>query len=124
MAERPDDELTALYLRLYFDEDVSGAIVKNLRNRGFDVVSVPEVDRLGRTDEAQMRFAVSQRRTVFTHNLVHFEELHRQMIERGEHHFGVIVAKRRPSDEIVVRKLLELLDSETADEMRDQLRYL
>ena len=31
MTERSDPELQALYLRLYFDEDVSASIVEKLR---------------------------------------------------------------------------------------------
>jgi len=37
MAERADQELQALYVRLYFDEDVSAGIVENLRQRGFEM---------------------------------------------------------------------------------------
>jgi hypothetical protein len=68
MTERASRDLQALYMRLYFDEDVSRDIVENLRQRGFDVLSA--------------------------------------------------------RDAVVVHKLLALLDTATADEMRNQLRYI
>ena len=46
MTERADPELKALYVRLYCDEDVSAGIVENLRQRGFDVLSARDIDRL------------------------------------------------------------------------------
>ena len=39
MTDRADRDLLALYVRLYFDEDISRDIVENLRQRGFDVLS-------------------------------------------------------------------------------------
>ena len=39
MSEKADPELRSLYIPLYFDEDVSLAIVRNLQQRGFDVLS-------------------------------------------------------------------------------------
>ena len=40
MTKRADQELLALYVRLYFDEDVSSGVVENLRQRGFDVLKI------------------------------------------------------------------------------------
>jgi len=42
----------------------------------------------------------------------------------GQPHWGIIIAKRRASDAVVVHNLLALLDTATADEMRNQLRYI
>jgi acetolactate synthase regulatory subunit len=123
MTEAADD-LTSLYIRIYFDEDVSHRVVKNLRTRGFDVLSTPEAGMLASSDEEQIAYAVAQRRAIFTYNLVHFEQIHRRFIEGGDDHYGIIVAKRRANDELVVRKLLNLLNEVSGDEMRNQLRYL
>ena len=56
MTERTDPELQALYLRLYFDEDVSASIVENLRQRGFDVLSARDASRLHLDDDTQLRY--------------------------------------------------------------------
>jgi hypothetical protein len=53
-----------------------------------------------------------------------FELRHQRYLSAGQPHFGIIVAKRRASDAAVVHKLLALLDTVTADEMRGQLRYI
>lgn len=117
------DGSPSLYIHLYFDEDVSLGIVENLRTRGFDVLSARDAGALGRSDDDQMLYAISQRRAVVTHNRADFERQHEKFIEQGLKHYGVIVAKRRKDAEVAA-KLLALLDQVTAEEMEDQLRYI
>ena len=74
-------------------------------------------------DDAQMLYAVSQRRAIVTHNRVDFEREHRKFVENGLKHYGVIIAKRRKPEEVVTR-LLALLDDVSADEIENQLRYI
>ena len=74
MAERADQELQALYVRLYCDEDVSAGIVENLRQRGFDILSARDADRLHLDDAAQLAFAVAEQRALLTHNRYDFEQ--------------------------------------------------
>ena len=51
---------------LYIDEDaMAGILVKGLRARGFDVVTVLEEDMTGRDDEAQLEYASERKRTLF-----------------------------------------------------------
>jgi hypothetical protein len=123
MIENKEGEFSTLYIHLYFDEDVSVGIVENLRTRGFDVLSVRDAGARGRSDDEQMLYAVSQKRAIVTHNRVDFENQHVKFLENGMKHYGVIVAKRRRDTEVVA-KLLELLDTVTAEEMRNQLRYI
>lgn len=124
MTERADPELEALYVRLYCDEDVSAGIVENLRQRGFDVLSARDTDRLHLDDDAQLGFAVAEQRALFTHNRYDFEQRHRLYLAEGRQHYGIILALRRPSDTAVVARLLALLNSVTGDEMINQLRYI
>jgi hypothetical protein len=56
MTERADPDLLALYVRLYFDEDVSAGIVDNLRQRGFDVLSARDARHLRLDDDVQLAF--------------------------------------------------------------------
>ena len=123
MTEDNEGEFSFLYIHLYFDEDVSASIVENLRTRGFDVLSARDADALGRSDDEQMLYAISQRRAIVTHNRVDFEKQHRKFLEGGMKHYGVIVARRR-GDAEVIGKLLALLDTVTAEEMQNQLRYI
>lgn len=124
MTEHAEPELRPLYLPLYFDEDVSSGIVENLRMRGFDVLSARDRAMLSRTDDEQLAFAIEQRRALVTHNRADFEWLRRRCLENGQLHHGIIIARRRRDDEIVVARLLQLLNSVTAEEMQNQLRYL
>jgi hypothetical protein len=124
MTERVEQELQSLYVRLYFDEDVSAGIVENLRQRGFDTLSARDASRLHLDDDAQLAFAVAEGRAFFTHNRYDFEQRHKRYLTEGRHHHGIILAMRRPSDAAVVARLLALLDSVTADEMINQIRYI
>lgn len=124
MTEEVDDSLHTLYMRLYCDGDVSVEIAANLVSRGFDVLTVRDAGRLRLADERQLAFAVSERRAMVTHNRADFELLHEQYLSAQAPHWGIIIAKRRPQDDIVVRKLLSLLDAVSGEEMRNQLRYI
>jgi hypothetical protein len=124
MTEEADAELQPLYIRLYFDEDVSAEIVENLRRRGFDVSCARDSALLSRDDDAQLAFAVSQQRALVTHNRHDFEARHRRYVETGRRHFGIIVARRRPKPARVVQRLLALLDRMTAEGIQDQLQYI
>ena len=124
MTDQADQDLLDLYIRLYFDEDVSASIVDNLRQRGFDVLSARDASRLRLDDESQLNYAVTQRRTFLTHNRRDFEQLHLRYLGEQQEHCGIIIAKRRSSDSVVVMKLLVLLDQMTGDDMLNQLRYI
>jgi len=124
MTDGADQDLLVLYVRLYFDEDVSASIVDNLRQRSFDVTSARDVGRLRLDDASQLAFAADEGRAIVTHNRLDFERLHQRYFSEGREHHGIIIAKRRPSDTAVVVKLLTLLNEVTADDMINQLRYV
>jgi hypothetical protein len=63
-------------------------------------------------------------RALVTHNRHDFEARHRRHLDEGTKHCGIVIAKRRSRDETTVAKLLDLLNSVTADEMQMQLRYV
>ena len=123
MTEKDRAETLSLYIHLYFDEDVSVGIVENLRTRGFDVLSARDADTLGKSDDDQMLYAVSQQRAIVTHNRTDFERQHEKFLAQGLKHYGVIIAKRRKDGEVAA-KLLALLDQVTAEEMENQLRFI
>lgn len=55
-------------VRYYTDEHISRAVVRGLRQRGINVLSVAEANRLGATDEEHLAFALAEGRVVFTHD--------------------------------------------------------
>jgi len=120
MVEGTDE---TLFIRLYLDEDVFKDIAPALRARGFDAVSVHELRQYGWSDARQLAHAAAQGRTIFTFNASDFLALHRQYLNEGKTHAGIIVSRQRPIRE-TLRRLLDLLNRITASEMFNQLRWI
>jgi acetolactate synthase regulatory subunit len=110
-------------IKLYFDEDVTDALTRVLRARGFDALSVYAASLKGKTDLEQLEFAVSQHRAIFTFNVKHFAELAKQYSAEGKSHYGIIVSNQLPFSELLHR-VLNLLRLRTAEEMVDRLDWL
>ena len=81
-------------MRYLLDEDVHPAVAEAARALGLDVVSVHELGRRGGDfpDEAQLRYAASERRILVTRNRDDFIRLTREFFGAAEPHFGVLVA--------------------------------
>ena len=60
---------------------------------------------------------------IVIHNRVDYDAFAREWATVGRDHAGIIIAVRRPPQELA-RRLLQILDAVTADEMRDQTRYI
>lgn len=74
-------------------------------------------------DDAQLSFAASQRRAVVTVNHKDFAVLHNQFIARGKEHWGIVFSTEE-SIPVLRRRLLSLLTSTSADELKNQIRWL
>jgi Domain of unknown function (DUF5615) len=115
--------MSRLFIELYLDEDVDVLIAQLMRARGFAVVTTQEAGQLRNSDAEQLAYAVSQHKTLLTHNRVHFEALAQTYFAAGQPHDGIIIVVRRPPREIA-RRLLRILNSVTAEEMQNQVRYI
>jgi len=115
--------VSRLFAELYLDEDVSVLVGALLRARGFRTTITRDAGQLGRKDVDQMAYAASHGLVLLTHNRADFEALHRQYLDEGRNHWGIIVAARRDPP-LIVANLLRLLNKLTADELRDQLLYI
>lgn len=115
--------MSQLFIRLYLDEDVDVLVAHLVRSRGFEAVTTVEAGNLGHTDLQQLEFAAAGGWALVTHNRVDFEGLARQWIATGRSHAGMFICVRRAGPEIA-RRLLAVLNQVTADEMRDQIRYI
>jgi Domain of unknown function (DUF5615) len=113
-----------VFIALYFDEDVEIEIPLRLAGRGWDVSWARQAGALHRSDQEQITLAISQRRAIVTHNRHDFEQLHSDYLSTGRTHYGIVVARFRFNLGDTVNRLLVLLDSFTADEMANQLRYV
>ena len=115
--------MSRLFIELYLDEDADVVIADLVRSRGFKVTTTQEAGQIGKKDDEQLAYAVSQGSVLLTHNRVHFEDLAREYFVAGKEHHGIIIAVRRSTHEIVHRLLL-ILNHITADEMENQIRYI
>jgi hypothetical protein len=113
-------------IRIYFDEDsMSHVLVKTLRAKGEDVRTAFEEGMTWRPDDEQLDYAVQLGRCIYSCNMSDFCRLHTEYMAQGRSHFGIVVCPQQdmpPSEQ--ARRLKKLLDSRTADEMRDMLEYL
>lgn len=112
-----------MFAALYLDEDVSALVATLLRVRGFDVITTHTEGLLGYDDPEQLERAGSLGRCLFTHNRIHFEDLHRNYLERGKKHSGIIIGSRRNVYELA-RRIATLLNTLAADEIENQLLYI
>ncbi len=115
--------MNQLFIELYLDEDVDVLIADLVRASGFEGMTTQEAKQLSKSDEEQMAYAVSQQKTIFTHNRSDFERLAEEYFSSEKEHYGIIIAVRRQPYEILQR-LLAILNSVTADEIKNQLRYI
>ena len=112
-----------LFIRLFLDEDTDVLLADLLAARGFDVETTQQAGQRTRDDASQLSYAVSQGRTLLSHNRVDFEALAREYFAAGQTHAGIILAVRRPPYELA-KRVLVILNAVTADEMADQIRYI
>jgi uncharacterized protein DUF5615 len=115
-----------MQVRLYVDEDaMARAVVSGLRARGVDVATVLEEGMSGKDDIDQLEHASQQGRAIYTFNVGHFCRLHTEYLAQSKSHAGIIVVHRqRYSVGEQVRRLSNLMNTKTAEEMRDNLHFL
>ncbi len=113
-----------LFISLYLDEDVSVKITANLRNRGFDVLHAVEAGMLSASDKEQLDKAILEQRTLLTHNRKHFRILHDRCLISGKKHFGIIVASRKRNSSETIKRLLDIIQTFSPEEMENQIRFI
>ncbi len=115
--------MSEIFIELYLDEDVSVLIADLIRARGFSVTTTHNAKNLGKSDVEQLEYAVNKKKVLLTHNRVDFENLAKDYFIEDKTHHGIIIAVRRLPNEMTQR-LLMILNSVTADEMINQIRYI
>jgi hypothetical protein len=112
-----------LFIRFYMDEDIHNSIGAALRQRGYDALTVREANRNGLSDAEQLAYAAVHNRVLLSFNAADYITLHLEYLAQGQEHAGIVISSQIPIGE-TVRRLLLLLDQVTADEIRNQLRWL
>ena|SRR5688572_4919411 len=109
--------------KLLLDEQIWKYLAKLLREQGFDVIHVYEVDLDAKPDEEILQFAAGEHRAIVTFNIKDFVPLAIQYYEDGKEHYGVVISKEIAHGELK-RRVTQLLESITAQELMNAVRYL
>ena len=109
--------------KLYLNEHFSPRLAGQLRKYGFDATSSQEANMLSEDDQQQLSHAVSEQRAVVTFNFRDFVFLHEQYTSDGREHWGIVLSTEE-SFSVLLHRLLRLLNSVRAEELRNQIRWL
>jgi len=110
-------------IKLYLDENVHEAIASSLKLRGYDVITVKESGKKGKSDIEQLKYAASQNRVIFTFDIADFYKIHSELILTGFKHDGIILSKQLPVGTIV-KALSKLLSSVREDSIKNNIAWL
>lgn len=109
--------------KLLLDEHVWASLAKILREQGFDVIHVTEVDLIATPDEKIMEYAASKHMAIVTFNIKDYIPLAIQYYEDGKEHHGVVVSKELSQGELQ-RRVTKLLKSVNVEQLMNTVRYL
>ncbi len=109
--------------KLLLDEHIWAYLAKLLRDQGFDVMHVTEIDLVATPDDKIMQYAASNHRAVVTFNIKDYVPLAIQYFQDGKEHYGVVVSKELSRGELQ-KRVTKLLESVTAEELMNAVRYL
>ena len=100
-------------IRFYIDEDsMNQALVRALRARNVDVITVNETDTAGQLDEEQLRLATEQGRVLYSHNIADFCQLHTEFLATDKEHAGIALLAQ---DHSIGEQLKALSDCQFED---------
>ena len=113
-------------IRLYVDEDAMDRdLIHALRARDVDVITALDVGLIERDDAVHLAFAATQGRVLYSFNIGDFSRLHRVYQAAGKSHAGMVFARQqRYAVGEQMRRLLKLIASKTAEEMKDRVEFL
>lgn len=109
--------------KLHLNEHLSPRLAVQLRRHGFDVTTSQESNLLSETDGEQLVHAVSERRVIVTFNIGDFSRLHDEYMAKGREHWGIIFSTQEPIS-VLFHRLLRLLNSVSAEQLKNQIRWL
>ena len=106
-------------IRFYTDERVARVVVRGLRQRGMDVLTVPEARMLGASDEDHLAKAQEENRVVFTQ-----DDDFLRLAEAGADHTGIVYASQDTSIGQIISGLMLIYQVLEAEEMIGHIEYL
>lgn len=109
--------------KLLLDEHIWAYLAVILREHGFDVTHVCEIDLVATPDSEILQYAADNNQAVVTFNVRDFVPLGIQYFEDGKEHFGIVVSDEIPQGELQ-RRVTNLLEKITVDELKNTIRFL
>ena len=118
--------IQGLSIRCYLDQHVPDLFAYDLRKYGYDVVIAREVGNERATDEAHLLWASEHNRVILTSDFDDFPVLAERFYLNGRNHAGIILMEQPQfiSYGELLRRLLKLMDTLTADEMINKVEWL
>ena len=110
-------------VKLFSDEDFYiGKFAPDIRHLGYDIVDVLDEGLVGNPDDMLLEHAINGKRAFLTFNRRHFVRIHKQYIDMGKEHWGIIYSRRgHLSYDEVKERVRRLFESCTAEDLRNQL---
>ncbi|MBI4625139.1 MAG: DUF5615 family PIN-like protein [Verrucomicrobia bacterium] len=97
------------------------ALASALRARGVNVFTAHEANMIERKDEEHLTFATSLGRVLYSFNVGDYCRL----VAQGHHHAGLVLAQQqRHSVGDEMRRLLHLMNTLSAEEMKNRIEFL
>lgn len=106
-------------IRLYTDEHVSRAVIRGLRQRGVDVLTVPDANLMGASDEVHLALAENQGRVLFTQDADFL-----RLAALGMPHAGIIYVSQNTSVGTIIQGLMLIHQVLGAEEMIGRIEFL
>ena len=111
-------------IRLYADENVDDRIIRGLRQRGLDIVTVVEAGLAGRSDPEQLSHATLDGRVLLTSDQ-DFLQLHLRWMGEGKEHAGIIYYSQfHVSLGACIWGVKLIADLLSPEEMRNHLEFI
>jgi hypothetical protein len=118
--------IEGLSILIYLDHNVDPLLAKDARKAGYSVVAAVEVGQAALPDPDQLEWATSQGRCILTHDYDDYPRLANDWFHEGRDHSGIILCRQPPDISYgeMLRRLLRLLDTLTAEEMINRVEWL
>ncbi len=113
-------------VRLYLDEDaMRKSLVFGLRARNVDGLTAAEAEMINRDDQDHLAAAATSGRELYTFNVADYCILHQAWLAEKRIHAGIVaVQQQRYSAGEKLRRLMRLISTVTAEEMRNRIEFL
>jgi len=113
-------------IRLYIDEDAMDQdLVRALRVRGMDVITVLDANMTERSDEEHLEYATVQGRVLYSFNIKDFYHLHSINMTEGKSHAGIILARQQQySIGEQMQRILRISAERTSAAMKNRIEFL